>query len=40
LLPATALMDDYVLRNEVARKPHAEAWQAKHRGDIILRLSN
>ena len=35
---ATALVDDHVRRNEIARKSHAKTWRAKHRGVKFLRL--
>jgi SRSO17 transposase len=38
LARATALVDYYLRRNEVARRSHAKTWQAKHRGVKFLRL--
>jgi SRSO17 transposase len=35
---ATALVDYYLRRNEVARRSHAKTWGAKHRGVKFLRL--
>jgi SRSO17 transposase len=35
---ATALVDYYLRRNEVARRSHAKTWRAKHRGVKFLRL--
>jgi SRSO17 transposase len=38
LARATALVSYYVRRNEVARRSHAKAWRAKHRGVKFLWL--
>jgi hypothetical protein len=35
---ATALVDDQVRRNEVARKSHAKTRRVRHRGVKFLRL--
>lgn len=35
---ATLLVDYHVRRNKVARKSHAKAWRARHRGIKFLRL--
>jgi SRSO17 transposase len=38
LARATALVDYYLRRNEVARRSHAKTWRAKHRSVKFLRL--
>jgi hypothetical protein len=38
LARATALVEYYVRRNEVARKSHAKTWRANHQGVKFLRL--
>ena len=38
LARATALVNYYLRRNEVARRSHAKTWRAKHRGVKFLRL--
>jgi hypothetical protein len=35
---AMALVELHVRRNEIARKSHAKAWRAEHRGVKFLRL--
>jgi hypothetical protein len=38
LARATALVDYYLRRNEVARRSHTKTWRANHRGVKFLRL--